>query len=332
MKISITVLIGIPSPHQIPLGRALYSRLGGDFRMIFTQPMDKERSKMGWKDARPHGDWIIKAWESDAAHQLMKKLVRDSDVVIYGLVPIDLVRDRILARKLTLRLSERLFKRGVLLGFPWWFKRLCCDFWPLNKHNHHLLCAGAYCSFDHRKVGMFKGRMWVSGYFTETAEAPPPARSYESVAMLWAGRMLALKRVDLIINAAARLRSHSSVFTLDLVGDGPEKNRLMNLRDRLGLQNTVKFLPFMPVAKVRQAMRKANIYLMPSNFQEGWGAVINEAMSEGCCVVSSTGPGAAPWLIEHGKTGYLFPSGNLDALCDVLTPLLDHPSRCREIA
>jgi glycosyltransferase involved in cell wall biosynthesis len=78
-------------------------------------------------------------------------------------------------------------------------------------------------------------------------------------------------------------------------------------------------------------MRQADIYVMPSNYLEGWGTVIGEAMAVGCCVVSSTGPGGAPWLIDHGRTGYLFPSGNLDALCAVLSPLIGNAGLRRAI-
>jgi glycosyltransferase involved in cell wall biosynthesis len=143
--------------------------------------------------------------------------------------------------------------------------------------------------------------------------------------------MLGWKRVDLILRAAERLRASSPPFTVDLIGDGPERNRLAALREKLGLQDVVRFLPFMPTEQVKDAMRQADIYVMPSNYLEGWGAVIGEAMAAGCCVVSSAGPGGAPWLIEHGRTGYLFSIGNLDALCAVLSPLIANPGQCRII-
>jgi len=78
-------------------------------------------------------------------------------------------------------------------------------------------------------------------------------------------------------------------------------------------------------------MLSAHIYVLPSNFEEGWGAVINEAMDAGCCVVSSDGAGAAPWLIHHGETGFLYPSGNFSALADILEELLADPGQCGAI-
>ena len=58
---------------------------------------------------------------------------------------------------------------------------------------------------------------------------------------------------------------------------------------------------------------------------------LGEAMAAGSCVVSSTGPGGAPWLIEHGRTGYLFPSGDLNALCGALSPLVADLGQCSAI-
>jgi len=331
MPISVA-FITISSIHQYPFGTSLRNILGEDFNLIFTHPESKDRVRMGRLSSSLEEPWILRTWESEEAVRKMRECINTCDVVIYGSVPTDLVRDRIQSGKLTFRYSERLFKKGFLLGFPWWLRRLVRDFWPLNLPNHHLLCNGAYCAGDLRRVRMFNGRMWKWGYFIEVpSAAPPPARREGAVRLLWAGRMIDCKRLDLVLKAAGRLRASSPPFMVDMIGDGLERNRLVALREKLGLQNVVRFLTFMPVEQVKDAMRQADIYVMSSNYLEGWGAVINEAMAAGCCVVSSTGPGAAPWLIDHGRTGYLFPSGNLDGLCKVLASLIDNPMQCRAI-
>jgi glycosyltransferase involved in cell wall biosynthesis len=143
--------------------------------------------------------------------------------------------------------------------------------------------------------------------------------------------MLNWKRVDLIIRAAYFLKSRHHAFTIDLIGVGPEKNRLIQMCHKLGMDNTINFLQPRSPEGVREAMRGAHVYLMPSNYREGWGAVVNEAMSEGCCVVASKGVGSAPWLIDNGKTGFRFESCNFNALCSVLESLLEDPEQCREI-
>lgn len=66
----------------------------------------------------------------------------------------------------------------------------------------------------------------------------------------------------------------------------------------------------MPSKDIRQYMANADIYLFTSDFNEGWGAVLGEAMSAGCAVVASHGIGAVPFLVEHGKNGLIYQTGN----------------------
>ena len=53
-------------------------------------------------------------------------------------------------------------------------------------------------------------------------------------------------------------------------------------------------------------MKKHHIYCLTSDKNEGWGAVLNEAMSSGCCPVSSIEAGATPYLVKDGVNGFSF--------------------------
>ena len=48
-------------------------------------------------------------------------------------------------------------------------------------------------------------------------------------------------------------------------------------------------------------MEQANIFIISSTHEEGWGAVVNEAMNSGCVVIGSHAAGAVPFLIENAK-------------------------------
>ena len=54
----------------------------------------------------------------------------------------------------------------------------------------------------------------------------------------------------------------------------------------------------MPNAKILQEMRKHEIFLFTSDRNEGWGAVSNESMSNGCMLVGSDGIGSIPFLVK----------------------------------
>lgn len=69
---------------------------------------------------------------------------------------------------------------------------------------------------------------------------------------------------------------------------------------------------------------------MTSNFNEGWGAVLNESMSSGCAVISSHAAGSAPYLIENNVNGLLYKSGDINELTTHIAYLLDNPDKTYE--
>ncbi|MBR2037148.1 MAG: glycosyltransferase family 4 protein, partial [Lachnospiraceae bacterium] len=73
----------------------------------------------------------------------------------------------------------------------------------------------------------------------------------------------------------------------------------------------------------------ADIYLTTSDYQEGWGAVINEAMNSGCAVVANKAMGAASYLIDHGRNGFLYHNGKKQELFECVKKLLED-ARLRE--
>ena len=74
------------------------------------------------------------------------------------------------------------------------------------------------------------------------------------------------------------------------------------------------------------------IFLFTSDRQEGWGAVANEAMSNGCVIVGSNKIGAVPYLVKNGVTGMIFRSCDLDSLYEQVKYLLDNPNVRKQIA
>jgi len=92
----------------------------------------------------------------------------------------------------------------------------------------------------------------------------------------------------------------------------------------------MQFVPPVPFDKVRSLMRNADVYVLPSNRMEGWGVVLNEAMSEGCIVVANEQAGASRVLIDDGVTGLLFRNGDTRQLAALLEHLgNDHALRMR---
>ena len=148
--------------------------------------------------------------------------------------------------------------------------------------------------------------------------------------ILWAGRFLKLKKADLFLKAAARCRKEGFDFSLVMVGGGEEEKRLRSLSSSLGLDDITEYTGFLSPEETRGEMEKADIFVMTSNFLEGWGSVIYEALSAGCAVIASHAAGATPFLIEDGVNGFVFKSGSLAGLEEKMNKLLTDRKLIRE--
>jgi glycosyltransferase involved in cell wall biosynthesis len=130
--------------------------------------------------------------------------------------------------------------------------------------------------------------------------------------------MLGWKRVDTLIKSFCRLLIERPDASLTLVGEGPERRHLERLAEKILRRGSYRFLPPMPAPEIPKLMRQCHVYVLPSTAYEGWGAVVNEAMAEGCLVIGSEAAGAAKTLLRHGQNGLLFQPGNWRGLGELL--------------
>ncbi|MDR6981203.1 glycosyltransferase involved in cell wall biosynthesis [Streptomyces sp. 3330] len=148
--------------------------------------------------------------------------------------------------------------------------------------------------------------------------ALPPSDSRERVIMA-AGRLVPVKRFDLLIDAFAAVAAERPDWTLRIYGKGEESQRLRRLIDRLGLYNHVFLMG--AVTPMEAEWVKGSIGVATSNF-EPFGMTIVEAMRCGLPVVSTDcayGPGE---IITPGEDGRLVPVGDRDALATALLDLV----------
>lgn len=326
-----------PGHHQMPLAKSLRSICGDAFRVAFLFPITEERKSMGWEDVAADCPWVIRIWESSEAMDEFMHWIDESDAVLfpsywaYPPVP-DMIKWRLEKRKLCLPYSERRWKKPAKLSsLHYHMIRPLLQAWSVNTHDCHYLAIGTHAAWDQARMKMFKNRMWTFGYFVPVLDQPPLPKPDGTMQILWAGRMLDWKSIDLILQAVQLVKGRGLDFTLTLIGDGPDRKRIENLADELNLKTGVKYLPPTSPDEIRQAMKRSHIYVLPSNYMEGWGVVLNEAMGEGCAVVASEAAGASKMLIKDGETGFLFPVGDFRVLADKLEYLLSHRKEAEEM-
>jgi glycosyltransferase involved in cell wall biosynthesis len=155
------------------------------------------------------------------------------------------------------------------------------------------------------------------------AAAVPPAD--RDIDVIFAGRLIAEKNVDLLLRALARLRGGARPVRALVVGDGPERHRLERLRDELGLAPAVTFTGSLPSGDdVFAAMKAAKVLVLPST-REGFGMVVLEANACGIPVITVSSPAnAATELIRDGHNGWIVPA-TADALAAAVRRAVDLP-------
>lgn len=116
-----------------------------------------------------------------------------------------------------------------------------------------------------------------------------------------------------------------------MYGSGPEHDRIKALISSLGLQDCVFLKGNLPNDEILQEMKQHDIFLFTSDRHEGWGAVLNESMSNGCAVIASDKIGSVPFLIEDGVNGLIFKDQSVDDLTLKLEYLINNPDKCTEL-
>jgi len=140
--------------------------------------------------------------------------------------------------------------------------------------------------------------------------------------MVYSGRLVSVKRVDLLIEAFAAIAADRQDWDLVVLGDGPLKADLQG-RIPAHLANRVRWLGFIDDQEVVSAIyRNCDLLVLPSDY-EPWALVLNEAAAAGMAIVASDAVGAAVELVREGVNGGVFVTGNVRDLVAKLRLVTD---------
>jgi sugar transferase (PEP-CTERM/EpsH1 system associated) len=137
------------------------------------------------------------------------------------------------------------------------------------------------------------------------------------------GRLNEVKRQDLLIRAFAQVRKRIPDARLVLVGDGPMRDSLQTLAKDLNLNGSVRFAGYQ--LHPERYLQALDVFALTSQ-TEGMPLAILEAWAAGLPVVASA-VGGVPDLVDHGRNGLLFSSGDETALADFVVELIGDPQR-----
>ncbi len=317
--------------HQKPLCDSLYEKTKGSFVFIATAEMRQERKKLGY-EIEDTPSYVKKSFESAEDSKFCQGLINEAEIVIVGSAPEKLLRTRKKENKLIYRYQERLFKKQwTCLQKIRRIPRLYLN--NPRKNAIYLLCASAYTAADYDRIGLFRGKSYCWGYFPELKKHDINRlfSRKDPKKLLWCGRFIDWKHPEVALDIAQKLKQDKISFSLDMIGSGELEDDIKAQIETRGLSQEVHLLGSMKPEQVRLHMEEAGIYLFTSNRQEGWGAVLNEAMNSGCAVVANREIGSVPFLLHHENNGMIYSSEKVDELYCYVVQLLKNPVKQREL-
>ncbi len=129
---------------------------------------------------------------------------------------------------------------------------------------------------------------------------------------LYVGKLESKKRIFDLLAATAILARESASFHVLVVGSG---DLMAQAQAQIAQEHLpVTFAGFMNQSEIARAYAAADCLVLPSDFGETWGLVVNEAMACGLPAIVSDRVGCAQDLVTPGETGYVFPFGDVKAL------------------
>ncbi|NVK79625.1 glycosyltransferase [Streptomyces morookaense] len=150
---------------------------------------------------------------------------------------------------------------------------------------------------------------------SEVEQADPDAKL-----VVAAGRLIPVKRYDLLVKAWATVAAAHPDWKLRLYGRGPEQAKLRAQIDRLGLNESVTLMG--AHSPIETEWAKGSIAAVTSR-EESFGMTIVEAMHCGVPVVATDCPHGPGEIITHGEDGLLVPVGDSDAVAKGLLELIE---------
>jgi glycosyltransferase involved in cell wall biosynthesis len=148
--------------------------------------------------------------------------------------------------------------------------------------------------------------------------------------LLFVGRLEAVKGVDVLLRAFARIHRAHPEAELVIIGDGERRGDLEQLAEKLGTHDSVRFCGWTSEAGVRSALAESTALVIPSVWPENLPTVALEAIGVGRAIVASR-VGGMPELIEEGRTGLLTKPYDVGDLAGALDTLLSDPDLARRM-
>jgi glycogen synthase len=140
--------------------------------------------------------------------------------------------------------------------------------------------------------------------------------------LVFLGRLVSQKGCETLLGALGLLRAQGIRPRLTVIGDGPDRPMLVQMSERLGIGDEVRFVGVLQGTALAEELNHHRVMVVPSRYEEPFGIVALEGLACGCVPVVSERGGLVDAIGGHG---FIFPNGDESALAAVLAEVLDAP-------
>ncbi|MCD1024639.1 glycosyltransferase [Enterococcus sp. SMC-9] len=310
--------------HIKPIADHFYQLFGNQFIFVETvQAMKIENLKGAQNDDFENIPYLYSIYKCNKKYisvENLYNLVAECDLAIQGDAKDIFFKQRFEKNKLTFRISEHILK-GNKFDFLRIVKYFLRNIKIRNKEVY-LLCASSHVSSDMKKCFSFKNKMYKWGYFPEIIKNNKNLVNGRVEKILWVGRMIEWKHPEIIITTGEIIRDLNYNCCITAIGDGP---RLQYIKDeviRRKLDSIVTFKSSLTNIEVQNEMKDSDVLIFSSDIGEGWGAVLNEGMANGCVVIANSDAGSTNYLVKNEINGFVYNNSQesfIDALKNLFT-------------
>jgi glycosyltransferase involved in cell wall biosynthesis len=310
----------IVSPHMAGLAAALAER-GREVVYVAEREMSPHRARLGWKPAPLGSARLLLACDANAMRRAAQDAPAHAVHLCQGLRgngPVGAAQQALATRRARQWVVMERVDDG---GWTGPFKRFeygrLVRRWRTRLQG--ILAAGHGTREWLTGRGMPDGQVLPFAYFLpQPAARAPEFHPGAPFRFLFVGRIVELKRIDLLIDALETVKALP--FVLDIAGTGPLQAELEEKAARL-LPGRVNWLGGMANHEIPAIMAAADCLVLPSRY-DGWGAVVSEALMAGTRAICSDACGSAVAVRASG-TGGVFAAGSLPGLARLLQQTLE---------
>ena len=187
----------------------------------------------------------------------------------------------------------------------------------MAKHVDRFIAVSPFVEEQFVHSGFLKEKFCVVPNMFKFNEVSPRVAAQGPLQLLYAGRLIHDKGVDLLLEAVSGLTAYA--WQLRIVGDGPLADTCRALVQKFKLVARVEILPWQSAEELQKEYERADLFVHPARWPEPFGRTVVEALAHAVPVVVPNRGGAA-WIA--GASGAVFRNGDVDDLRTVLESLL----------